>query len=262
MTACTLELNLHVLSLPISLLPANSCETQSKLVSCSIHSFPFFPLASSLSMKKRTACFMQQICSADLYNLTEINNFSVAAKMGNQYKSMWQNIFTIFSLKNSLFLLQCLMLKLQSWSLSEEMPSIRNVSALCSGDIPLLSGYVSTYNIFDMTSPSFSTLGCLIWEGIGLRRRKLLWVNCQQCHWCGCHGRSSKCLVDKTERCFAGETDALFLVWATAEPTQTSLSITHCMLYFFAVDSICGSAEHAYLEGKSVGATHWISKML
>lgn len=183
-------------------------------------------------MKKGTACFMQQICSADLYYWTETNNSSTAAKMGHQYKSMWQNIFTIFFLKDSFFLLQCLMLKLQSWSLSEEMPSIRNVSALCSRDILLLSGYVSTYCIFGMTSASFSTKVWLIWEGIGLWRRKLLCIICQQCHWCGCHGRSSKCLVDKTERCFAGETDALFPVWATAEPTQTSLSVTHCVLCF------------------------------
>lgn len=104
---------------------------------------------------------------------------------------MWQNIFTIFSLKDSLFfLLWCLMLKLQSWSLCEEMPSIRNVSVLGSRDILLLSGYVSTYSIFCTTSASSSTQGWLIWEGIGLWRRKLLRVNCQQCHWCDCHGRS------------------------------------------------------------------------
>lgn len=144
---------------------------------------------------------------------------SMAAKMDDQYKS-------IFFSKRFGFLLQCLMLKLQSWSLSEETPSIRNVSALCSRDILLLSGYVSTCCIFGVTSASFSTQG---WERIGLWRRKLLWVNCQQCHWCGCHGRS---MVDETKRCFAGETDALFPVWATAEPTQTSLSVTHCMLCF------------------------------
>lgn len=183
-------------------------------------------------MKKRTACFLQQICSAHLYTLTETNNSSMAAKMGDQYKSMWQNIFTIFSLKVFFFFWQCLILKLQSWSLSEEMPSIRNARALCSGDIPLLSGYMSTCSIFGVTSASFSTQGCLIWEGPGIWRRKLLWVSCQHCCWCGCHGRSRECLVDKTEGCFAGETDALFLVWATAEPTQTSLSIALCVLCF------------------------------
>lgn len=183
-------------------------------------------------MKKRTACFMCQICSADLYCLTDTNNSAMAAQMGDQYPC--DKIFLpFFSLKDSLFfLLQCLMLKLQSWSLREEMPSIRNVSVLCSRDILLFFGYVSTYSIFGMTSASSSTQGWLIWEGIGLWRRKLLRVNCQQRHWCGCHGRSSECLVDKTERCFAGETDALFLVWATAEPTQTSLSIIHCVLCF------------------------------
>lgn len=112
------------------------------------------------------------------------------------------------------------------------MPSIRNARALCSGDIPLLSGYMSTCSIFGVTSASFSTQGCLIWEGPGIWRRKLLWVSCQHCRWCGCHGRSRECLVDKTEGCFAGETDALFLVWATAEPTQTSLSIALCVLCF------------------------------
>lgn len=46
------------------------------------------PVLTSFSMKKGTACFMQQICSADLYYWTETNNSSTAAKMGDQYKSM------------------------------------------------------------------------------------------------------------------------------------------------------------------------------
>lgn len=62
---------------------------------------------------------------------------------------------------------------------------------------------------FGMTSASFSTQGWLIWEGIGLWRRKLLWVTCPECHWChwcGCHGRvSEECLIGGAEGCCAGE---------------------------------------------------------
>lgn len=37
-------------------------------------------------------------------------------------------------------------------------------------------------------------------------------------------------------------------------PFRLCLSLTACCV--FPVDSICGSTEHAHLEGKSVGAAH------
>lgn len=76
---------------------------------------------------------------------------------------------------------------------------------------------------FGMTSASFSTQGCLIWEGIGLWRRKLLWVTCEchRCHWCSCDSRGSEeSLIGEAEGWCAGETDALLLVWAAVGSIQ------------------------------------------
>lgn len=59
-------------------------------------SLPSFPLTNVWSMKKRAACLTQQICSAGLYYLIETNNSSMAPKMSDQYKSVWQDIFFYF----------------------------------------------------------------------------------------------------------------------------------------------------------------------
>lgn len=64
---------------------------------------------------------------------------------------------------------------------------------------------------------------------------------------------AAKILRAEAEGCCAGETDALLPVWAAVEPTETffCLSLTVCCV--FPVDNICGSTEHAHLEGKCVG---------
>lgn len=84
-----------------------------------------------------------------------------------------------------------------------------------------------------MTSASFSTQGCPIWEGIGLWRRKLLWVTCPERYRCGCHGRGSEeSLKSEAEGCRAGETDALLPVWAAVESIQ-AFSVCHSLRAVF-----------------------------
>lgn len=119
---------------------------------------------------------------------------------------------------------------------------------------------------FGMTSASFSTQSGLIWEEARLWRGKLLWITCPEWHWChlhGFHGRSSREYpIGEAEGCCAGETDALLPLWAAAESIQTRLCLSLTAGCVFYAGNACGSAEHAHLEGKSVGAVCWMHKML
>ena len=88
---------------------------------------------------------------------------------------------------------------------------------------------------FGMTSASFSTQGWLIGEGIGLWRRKLLWVNCPECHrchWSCCHGRSSEqCLIGRQRDAVLEKQMLSSLSGQQQSPLRLSLSLTVCCVF-------------------------------
>lgn len=226
MKTWTLELSPLDLSLPICLLSANSCETPSQN-GCSTPSPPFYEEESNLF----NAANLQ--CRPLLFDWN--NNSSMAAKMGDQYKSMWQYFFHFLSKRFIFFVaVPCVNIG----ELITPLGDAKHEEHLCL----VLKRHSAALWLhahilyFGMTSACFSTQGWLMWEEIRLWRRKLLWVNCperHQCHWCCCHGRNSEeCLIGEAKGCCAGETDTLLPVWAAVASTQT-FSVTNCVLCFF-----------------------------
>lgn len=213
-------------------------------------------------MKKGTACFMHQICSADLYYWTETNNSSTAAKMGDQYKSMWQNIFTIFSLKDSFFFVAVLYVKvaelITQWGDAKHKECLCLVLKRHSAALWLREHILYFwYDLCLLQHKGLADLG----RNWALEKKtalhhlpamSLVWLSWQEQQVSGRQDREMFCWRNRCSLPCLGNSRA-----------HSNFSVCHSLcVVFFAVDRICGSAEHTYLEGKSVGATHWISKRL